>query len=401
MSKDLHYLLMAYEDYIVHTKKNSLGTAETYSSHLRSACVYTRLDKQLEKIASESGTGAQLSLCYELYDALTELKNDPDCPRELSTVGNYQSAVKTLIEYLLHLAGAPAPTVTKAVKPVVTVTLPEESYTTPCLMIPLGKDEKAPHVSYKSVPESKRVTGLCSYIEELLHGICRFASELLESFFPDGEIPLPTVILSAKCPTKYWYKGDGYIAKEIAEKGAREGRPLDADEILPLLQDNCFCDRMLGRFCHEGPHAHIEIYFMNFDTKSRSEFLTVIANTLAHECMHYFEHLYREYTSHDGEKALKVSEAMAEFFSVLYSLSIGHKAVSHRRYDAWEERFGSHWHYAEALRFYTVGGFRLPFSDNYRDYGLLEPYYDSVTKLLEVFARAKDSEAAYDTLVNT
>ena len=147
------------------------------------------------------------------------------------------------------------------------------------------------------------------------------------------------------------------------------------------------------------------MYYNAIGGKTRKEMIAGLANVLAHEYMHYMEYRYcllRGVTSYKNEK---LSEAMAEFFGVLYVLqrkcfsnyALNEKAnVAEHRYNEWVNRFGTCWPYAEALHFYTVNGNTSGFSFNYADY----VNNGATNKLVEVFINCFDHKCAYKIMLH-
>jgi hypothetical protein len=155
----------------------------------------------------------------------------------------------------------------------------------------------------------------------------------------------------------------------------------------------------IGGMFVENPCPHIEIYFNQFGASCWDEYLAQIGNTLAHEYMHYLEY---EHCRRHGQKSFvdeRASEALADFFGVLYSINRSSKndlKVAIKKYDRWKELDGSGWPYAYALYFYCVNGNEMSFSSNYSDY----IRHGFVNKLIDVFSNTLNPKDAYYKLIN-
>ena len=145
-----------------------------------------------------------------------------------------------------------------------------------------------------------------------------------------------------------------------------------------------------------GPH--IVLYYNVI-----GDVLEKFVQVLAHEYMHYMEYRYCSANGVSFYVNEEVSEAMADFFSVAYSIKC-HKnlhsgelvKVARERYNHWEKRFYSPWPYAQALLFYKVCGKTMTFSDDYTDYEI----HGSIQKLVSVFGSCTDTNQAYNILKN-
>ena len=119
---------------------------------------------------------------------------------------------------------------------------------------------------------------------------------------------------------------------------------------------------------------------------------------MAHEYIHYLEYEPCRLYNRESNKDERVSEALADFFGVLFSIECNDKyrvIVAGNRYLEWEELEGSGWPYAFALHFYTAKGVHHDFSPDFIDYQA----WSSVWKLVEVFNATKNSADAYDKLI--
>jgi len=214
------------------------------------------------------------------------------------------------------------------------------------------------------------------------------------------------VILSPDIKHITYKTDEADIAKEICELAKRTRGDISEMEVLAILRKRVnFEDRLLGEF-YSDDKPYIVLYYNAIGGKTKEEKIAGLAQVLAHEYMHYMEYVYCSSfgSAHYQNKLL--SEAMADFFGVLYLLhSIRYrfsqcvpqkKAAAERRYSLWLKHFGSCWPYAEALRFYSVGGIEMGFAFNYQDYEA----HGSVEKLVNVFKKCTNANSAYGILVN-
>ena len=213
------------------------------------------------------------------------------------------------------------------------------------------------------------------------------------------------VILSPEKKKKTYKLGDAEIAKQICELVQKKGNNVTEKEIMAILKNkDGFTDLITGEFIKE-PEPKIILYYNAIGGKTRQKRIAGLANVLAHEYMHYMEYRYcllRGVTSYKNEK---LSEAMADFFGVLYVLqrkcfsnyALNEKAsVAEHRYNEWVNRFGTCWPYAEALHFYTVNGNTMGFSFDYANY----VNHGAIKKLIEVFINSFDPRCAYRIMTN-
>ena len=156
----------------------------------------------------------------------------------------------------------------------------------------------------------------------------------------------------------------------------------------------------IGGMFVDKPYLHIEIYFNQFAASCWDEYISKIGNTLAHEYMHYLEY---EYCKRQGQESFvdkRVSEALADFFGVIYSIARKQRydlEVARNKYDLWRTFEGSGWPYAYALHFYSVLGCEMPFASIIEDY----IKHGSVNKLIEVFYATPNPNTAYDKLTKS
>lgn len=213
------------------------------------------------------------------------------------------------------------------------------------------------------------------------------------------------VILSPEIKKKTYKLSDDEIAKQICELAQKKGGNVTEKEITAILKNKeGFTDLISGEFVKlEEPY--IVLYYHAIGGKTREELVAGLANVLAHEYMHYMEYRYCLSKGVASGKNKKLSEAMADFFGVLYLLqrrwfinyALNEKThVAERRYNGWVDRFGTCWPYAEALHFYTVNADIMGFSHDYGNY----IKHGAINKFIEVFINSFDHQRAYRIMTN-
>lgn len=309
---------------------------------------------------------------------------------------NTSSALKKLKEFLQKT------NYMSCVSPSKTVITPKKTTKItslkPCKLPRIGYDNDGYYVTYdKKINVEKRVPELTMMLEGEYESIMGFAHGLFGNENVNRNLlnRIP-VILKPECPYTVCEKGNAYIAKEVKDLIIKKGTSVTENEIKDILDNDTFIDRVFGRFV-PGKEPRIEIYYRNVSSKNFDEYVKKLAMYLAHEYMYYIQ--YVRLNMNDSEykqRNVIASGSMAEFFSVLYSLKRYDKVradLSQDRYNFWQERFITPWHYAKALYFYTVNAKEMKFSDNYSDYVT----HGSVAKLQETL---KDIDNAYDILLN-
>lgn len=175
----------------------------------------------------------------------------------------------------------------------------------------------------------------------------------------------------------------------------KSGKTITSSETAKILRLE---DRVTGEFVKQGPDAegpYIAIYFNQYSANSWNDYIAKIVKTLAHEYAHYCEYVYCNEHLQNSYQDARVSEAIADFFGVLYSIKIGKIKIAEDRYNLWVKRFRSSWPYAYALCFYVVGKAKILFTDYYL------AYYDNgvIDKFIEVFLSTPDAAIAFNKLV--
>lgn len=267
-----------------------------------------------------------------------------------------------------------------------------------------GGDAETAHVKYESsVFPSERPAGLCQFIEDVYPDVIAYAENLLGSVPLKGVRPIP-VFLSKEEPQETYLPDVDALTKKICRnceyfcegcngrdprkcKNCREcdmrGRYGTIREILcanePITSD------IAGRFFAD-PEPHIVLYFRQFDTAT---FWESAANVLAHEYLHYLHYSYAHSAINDYHKHKELSEALADFFCVQYSLHRGDNDIAQRKYNAWQRRQNTTWPYWWALRFLPQ-----PYRRHITDY----TEHDWIQKYLWVFKESTDSDRAFQRL---
>ena len=269
-------------------------------------------------------------------------------------------------------------------------------FTPPCQ----GRDENRELVYYNdNVGINKRVEGLCEKLEiEYREYLSHFALYIFRDII-DVDFSLPKVVLCKECPSKIWTNSDSFVTSKVNEL-IKKGDSANEQQIAEILRHH---SRISGEFIH-NPQPLIKIYFNQFDSADWDEYFAEISQTLAHEYMHYLEYEYCRRSRKKSYKDANVSEALADFFSVIYSLSRGTNKfvitdkdridVAEKRYNEWIKWDDSGWPYAYALYFMKkrISGFS-PIFREYYDKGCIE-------KLRTVFVATLNPKDAYGKLVN-
>lgn len=208
------------------------------------------------------------------------------------------------------------------------------------------------------------------------------------------------VILSPEKKKKPYKADDKWCSKKVAEYARKCQGKVSEQVILNIIKKKTFTAKICGEFCHGNSEfgPYIVLYYKMIDGKTIEEKIANFAKVLAHEYMHYMEYVY---CSAKGVKDYGnefLSESMADFFGVLYSIKYADTEslkVAHANYKAWKKNFYTCWPYAEALHFYSVDSIEMQYSDIYADY----ENHGSVVKLKKVFSLCCNAENAYKTLI--
>lgn len=256
----------------------------------------------------------------------------------------------------------------------------------------MGPDKENELVRYeRDVAEWEQIPELCARLREEYELIIDFWREKLGKYISCqlGEIPIR---LSKKMLQKTYTNSDEYIAKKIDEAQRREERLLSSEKLTEIIRNaRSFTHRIAGHFVQEyhfesgriGPC--IVLYYLVPNAADPDEYFAKMAQTLAHEYLHYTEFMCHEDLAFKNKY---VSEAMADYFGVLYSFERGDILLACARCELWRDRFGSNWPYAHARYFYFVRGREV-----FKRDGVPE-------KLPEVFSALPNVKRAYHILVN-
>lgn len=213
------------------------------------------------------------------------------------------------------------------------------------------------------------------------------------------------VVLSPEIKKKSYPADDNYKSRKIAELAQKKHGDISPADIRDILRQKSFTDVLAGAFYpgHDQFGPHIVLYYNAIDGVTFEQKLANFVQVLAHEYMHYMQWRYCSACGVSFYENEEVSEAMADFFRVIYAIKWQKRmpsgelvTVARNRYQLWEKRAGSSWPYAQALCFYTVCGKTMGFSDHYADY----EKHGCIQKLVSVFQQCTDSHQAYDKLKN-
>jgi hypothetical protein len=247
---------------------------------------------------------------------------------------------------------------------------------------------KAPRVMYyDDVPFADREENLRRGLENEYPEILEFAKRIFGE--DNGYIP---VYLSKKTPPSRTYK----VKKSFLNKLRKQNQKEIGDFEREILETGTIVTTIVAKF-FPSEKPYIEIYYKNLPTQYKR--LEVAINYLAHEYMHFMEFVYSVKNKVSAFADERVSEALADFFGVIYSINRGQKtdvSVAMNRYDLWRVLEGSGWPYAYALYFYCVNGNEMSFSSNYSDY----IRHGFVNKLIDVFSNTHNPKDAYYKLIN-
>ena len=243
---------------------------------------------------------------------------------------------------------------------------------------------------YFDVPTAERDETLRKTLEVEYPKILQFVEDVFSG--RKGYIP---VYLSKEAPSAKVYKLSKKFMDELRNKLQEQRNISDSERslIYEILERKGYITNIIAQF-FPGEKPYIEIYYKNLPTYNSLE---SAINILAHEYMHFLEY---EYCFNNGCEAFaddRVSEALADFFGVLYSIKRGGKfdlEVAWNRYVAWKVLDGSGWPYAYALYFYQVKGKKMNFSSTILDY----EKFGCVDKFREVFKATPKPVDAYNNL---
>ena len=258
-----------------------------------------------------------------------------------------------------------------------------------------GADSETAHIRYAhDVAASEQLPGLCRFLEDEYAYLLAFAKEIFGTL-PGGSLHRIPVILSKKRPRKTYRNEDPYINRKLTEL-EKQGVPITNRTVEKL---SGFTDAVVGCFFGKD-EPYIELYYTQINGSCPEAYRAKIATVLAHEYAHYLEYAHRGPCGQNAPKEECVSEALADFFGLLYSLKRSERGgqydlpVAKDRYDLWVARFGSAWPYAYALYFYRVNGRTHRYCarvDGYKSNGC-------VAKLNKVFRQTPDPQQALRTL---
>ncbi len=250
-----------------------------------------------------------------------------------------------------------------------------------------------------SVPSYEQVFGLCEFLEDEYDKIRDFARDVLRNVWQ--HFPAIPVYLSKERPQKSYPIDREMLMKKIRKICAE----CDKEKCVAphcwafslIFETEPIIDSIAGRY-YGGEEPHIVLYFKNTPSPQdihNPEFTAAIAKTLAHEYLHFLHDYYVKTVAGKtidpfGNKRL--SEALADFFGVLYALDQKYIAVAKDRYNLWKSREKTSWPYSYALKF-----FKIPYKMNLIDYSAAE-IDDTIRKFRDVFTNTIDPNNAFKIL---
>ena len=372
----------------------SSGAADDYKSHLN------KINKKrpgakalLDDVADSGNNSTQLKIYYDLVtlventiltERVVDLKNQ---------MKRWKRALPKLEEFLKQNQNAPSPVAPRKTKKSAPPYIPPRR----------GADFENDLVEYDgNVDVNEMVPCLCKAILEELAKIHDFFAPQFESAQREDLVKAISseywgnirVILKKECPCKEYKNSDEYFDKKIRELLDR-GEKITITKAEQLMR---FTDRITGKYVQGDPRIYI--YYNQFDANCWDEYIAQIRNTLAHEYVHHLEDMYCMKFRIKPFMDARVSEAVADFGGVFYSISRGGTKggqydldVAQQRYDAWVDRLDSSWPYANA--YYLVYKMPNPLHVNFDDYHR----YGAFDKFCDVFECLTDVKLAYAKLM--
>ena len=221
--------------------------------------------------------------------------------------------------------------------------------------------------------DRKKTHGLCAFLENEYDKIRIFARDVLQNIWQD--FPAIPVYLSKERPEEVFQHDRSLLMKKIrkiCKDCDRNYCAPDCPACNRILEEMYFTQVIGGRY-YGSVEPHIVLFFKNFPEPwdvSDSKFATAIAKTLAHEYLHFLHDYYVQTvakTTIDPFADKRLSEALADFFGVLYALKQGYTVTAEDRYVLWKLREGIGWSYSYALKF-----FEHPYKSNLTNYSAAE-----------------------------
>ncbi len=181
------------------------------------------------------------------------------------------------------------------------------------------------------------------------------------------------------------------FAEKLLVQGSFKYIPIIISDEAPMQDSPQGGEKVLGAF-FSSPKPYIEIYHRNLDPHNSAQ----IRQCLAHEYLHYLHYAFADEKFSEARKEL--TEALADFFGVLYSIHQKGKdnlSVAKKRYNLWKKNFGTYWPYANALYFYQVGGNEMKYSSDYNQYAC----HGCIGKFVQIFFGTKQPDDAYKAML--
>ena len=386
---------MTFEDFLEQYRQYlgsilSIGTADDYKSHLNQIYeIIPGAKVLLDNVADSGNNSTQLKIYYDLVTLVENRILAEQAVDLQNKMRRWRKTLPYLEKFLKQNQNAPSPVAPRKTKKSAPPYMPPRR----------GEDSENELVKYASnVDVNEMVPGLCEAILAELSKIYDFFApqfakakreDLLRAIFAEywGRI---RVILKKECPCKEYKNSDEYFDKKIRELLDR-GKKIT---IAKAKQFMSFTDRIAGKYVPGDPRIYI--YYNQFDAHCWDEYIAQIRNTLAHEFVHHLEDTYCMSFGKKPFQDARVSEAVADFGGVVYSIYNGGKYdldVAQQCYDAWVDRLGSSWPYAHAyyLVYKMPNPLHVTFNDYYR--------YGSFDKFFDVFERLHDVKRAYAKLM--
>ena len=383
------------DKYYAFLVKSRFASAEAYRKYILD--VYNNIPgakSLLNKLSKETDDLKLIKTCANLVELVYYYEKIEVNPSKKKKISNWHSAVTKLFDFIYSQTNIlPADYLgERNIHAIwdgrIGLTM-KKPYTPPRQ----GEDEETEHVKYEiNVLQEEQVPELCSFLESEYERIIHFAKKVFNEWPQIIDMTRIPVVLKKECPAYIYLHNDEYVTKKINEL-IECGKKISVEDTKSLLRHE---DRICGMF-KEVPDVHIEIFYRQIDASCWGQYIAELAQILAHEYAHYLEYAYCNLHGKMPFMDDNVSEAIADFFGVLYSLYRSGKfdfEAANCRYNSWKKYEGSGWPYACALYF-----LKRPYKPELTDYSDSEMKV-SKNKLKDVFDAVLDPVDAYQKLIS-
>ena len=348
----------------------------------------------LDKIADEKDVVKQLKPCINLIEKIYYAKENEIDETIKSRLGDWHSVAMKLVDFIQsRVVIMPKGYLTeKNINAIfdgeVGLTM-KKPYATP----KKGVDQQTQRITYENnVLPNEQVSGLCLFLENEYECILGFARNIFGQWIDTLRPRRIPVVLKKECPAKVYLNNDEYVTQKINEL-IEQNKSITVAQTEKILRHTM---RIAGKFFAK-PEPHIEIYYRQFHVANWEDYASQITQVLAHEYMHYLEYAKCEEQGVQSFVDDRVSEAVADFFGVLYSIKRSKKydfKTAKNCYDGWVKYWGSGWPYSYALLFYKKGKLQMSFSEIFSEYEA----FGCIEKLQSVFSTIYIATEAFKKL---